>query len=186
MTNSLDTLPRGEVDRLCELASVGAGFAATALGRILGTPVFNRAPKVREAEDPAEAPRWSTGILFESDGDLTGIVAIVLSADERDRTVAKMIGRSDFDREIAESALSELGNIIASQTVSAIADSLDATILLSVPTLAMEDAGAAIRSSVRRRGAPVRIETDLCGPDGGVFAVLVLVPDPAKPEATGL
>lgn len=182
MKQEMDTLPRAEIDRLCELASVGAGMAAMALGQILGKTVYNRAPGVCGADDPADVSRWCTGIVFEADGDLTGLVALVLPAEERDRTVEQMVGEPDPGREIAESALRELGNIIASHTVSAIADSLDATILLSVPTLAMEDAGVVLRSLISQSGALVRIETELCGPDGAVNAVLVLAPDPSKPD----
>jgi len=180
----MDTLPRDEFDRLCELASVGAGMAAKALGQILGKTVYNRAPGMCGADAPADAPRWCTGIVFESEGDLAGLVALVLPAEERDRAVEQMVGEPDPGREIAESALRELGNIIASHTVSAIADSLDATIILSVPTLAMEDAGVVLRSLISQRGAVVRIETELCGPDGVVNAILILAPDPTKPEAT--
>jgi len=183
MTERNDRLSRDEIDRLCELASVGAGMAAMALGQILGRTVYNRAPGVHGADDPADAPAWCTGIVFEAEGDLTGLVALVLPAEERDRTVEQMVGQADPGRELAESALRELGNIIASHTVSAIADSLDATILLSVPTLAMQDAGIVLRSLISQSGAVVRIETELCGPDGAVNAILVLAPDPAKVDA---
>lgn len=114
---------------------------------------------------------------------MAGLVAIVLPEAERDRAVEQMVGRSDLDRDIAESSLCELGNIIASQTVSAIADNLDATILLSVPTLVMDDTGCVFRSLASRRGGVLRIETELCGPDGSVKALLVLAPDPVKADA---
>ena len=48
----------------------------------------------------------------------------------------------------------------------AMADALDATILLSVPTLAIRDAGVVLGALIAERSAPVRIETDLLGPDG--------------------
>ena len=84
--------------------------------------------------------------------------------------------------EFAESALREFGNIIASHTVSAMADALDATILISVPTLAVRGAGAVLGALIAERSAPVRIETDLLGPDGEIEALLVFVPEPLKPR----
>ena len=85
--------------------------------------------------------------------------------------------------QIVESALRELGNIIASQTVSAIADSLGATIMLSVPTLVMQDAGVVLLSLITQRGAWIRIETDLYRPDEPLSALLVFAPDWPKPDA---
>jgi chemotaxis protein CheY-P-specific phosphatase CheC len=108
-------------------------------------------------------------------------VAIVLPAPDRDLAVQLMVGYADPHDELVESALRELGNIIASHTVSAIADSLDATILLSVPTLVMEDAGAVLRSLISQRGAEIRVETDLYRPDGALGALLVFAPDAPKP-----
>jgi chemotaxis protein CheC len=176
-------LPRDEIERLCELASVGASLASSAFARLLGGSVDHRAPRVCGPADPTESERWCTGIFFEAEGDLTGLVAIVLPESERDLAVELMVGQVDPGGALAESALRELGNIIASQTVSAIADSLGATILLSVPTLVMRDAGVVLRSLISQRGAGARIETDLCGPDGAVSALLVFAPDPRKPDA---
>ena len=95
--------------------------------------------RVLVADDhaPTREDVWCTGILFEAQGDLSGLVAIVLPRSERDLATELMVGQADPERRLMESALRELGNIIASQTVSAMADSLGATILLSVPTLVL-------------------------------------------------
>jgi len=53
------------------------------------------------------------------------------------------------DSGAVESALRELGNIVASHTMSAIADRLGGRILLSVPLLVMEDADTAFASMFR-------------------------------------
>jgi chemotaxis protein CheY-P-specific phosphatase CheC len=182
MKSSSPPLAQAEIDRLCALASVGAGPASTAFSRLLGGTVLNRAPRVCGPADPAESERWCTGILFEAEGYMTGLVAIVMPRSDRDRAVELMVGKADPHSGIVESALRELGNIIASQTVSAIADSLDATILLSVPTLVMEDAGVVLRSLISQRGAQLRVETDLYRPDGELGALLVFAPDAPNPH----
>jgi len=169
-----------EIERLCQLATVGAGLAATALGQLLESHVHARAPRVCDVDAAVDPDEWCTGILFEAEEDLTGFVAIVMPEVARDRAAELMIGIADPAVELAESALRELGNILASQTVSAIADTLDATILLSVPTLALRDAGMVLRSLICQRGAQLRIETELCAPDGSLVALLVFAPDPEK------
>ena len=186
MTNSDSALLRAEIERLRELASIGASLAGAAVGQLLGESVEHRAPRVCDPMDPTPGERWCTSILFEAEGDLAGLVAIVLPHRDRELVVEKMVGQRKPDGSLIESALREFGNIIASQTVSAMADSLDATILLSVPTLVMEDAGVVLRSLISQRGATARVEIDLHERRGAVDALLVFVPDPLKqdpPEA---
>jgi chemotaxis protein CheC len=183
MKSSVPPLPQSEIDRLCELASVGASLASAAFSVLIGANIQNRAPRVCGPADSTASEHWCTGILFEAEGDLTGLVAIVLPELDRNFAVEQMLGESGPRGPLAESALRELGNIVASQTVSAIADCLGTTILLSVPTLVMEDAGVVLRSLISQRGAGVRIETDLYGTDGEVNALLVFAPDAPKPAA---
>jgi chemotaxis protein CheY-P-specific phosphatase CheC len=182
MTSPFPPLSQAEIDRLCTLASVGASLASRAFSRLLGGTVASRAPRVCAPADPAEPARWCTGIVFEAEGDLTGLVAIVMPELDRDLAVKMIVGDADPHDQIVESALRELGNIIASQTVSAIADSMDATIMLSVPILVMRDADVVLTSLIAQRGASVRIETDLYRPDGTLNALLVLAPDRPKPD----
>lgn len=182
MTPLFPPLSQAEIDRLCALASVGANLASRAFGQLLGGTVAHRVPRVCGPADPADPERWCTGIVFEAEGDLTGLVAIVMPGPDRDRAVEMMVGESDPREQIVESALRELGNIIASQTVSAIADSLGATIMLSVPTLVMQDAGVVLLSLITQRGAWIRIETDLYRPDASLSVQLVFAPDWTKPN----
>ena len=183
MTPPFPPLSQAEIDRLCALASVGANLASEAFGQLLGGTVAHRVPRVCGPADPADPDRWCTGIVFEAEGDLTGLVAIVMPEPDRERAVEMMVGESDPPGWIVESALREFGNIIASQTVSAIADSLGATIMLSIPTLVMQDAGVALLSLITQRGAWIRIETDLYRPQGALSTQLVFAPDWHKPDA---
>ena len=183
MKSPVPPLPQSEIDRLCELASVGASLASAALGRLMGVNIQSRAPRVCGPADSTVTERWCTGILFEAGGDLTGLVAIVLPELDRNLVVEQMLGELATRGSPAESALRELGNIVASQTVSAIADSLDATIMLSVPTLVMQDADVVLLSLITQRGAWIRIETDLYQPDGSLSAQLVFAPDWPKSDA---
>jgi chemotaxis protein CheY-P-specific phosphatase CheC len=78
---------------------------------------------------------------------------------------------------MVESALCELANIVASQTVSAIADALGAAVTLSVPQLVHERAGAAF---VAARGAApggVVFASELASSQAELRVLLVLAPD---------
>ncbi len=182
MTNRDQAPLRAEIERLCELASIGASLAGAAIGKLLGASVENRAPRVCEPMGPTPGERWCTSIVFEAEGDLSGLVAIVMPRRDRELVVERMVGSMKDDGTLMESALREFGNIIASQTVSAMADCLDATILLSVPTLVTEDAGAVLRSLISQRGAKVRVEIDIRNRAEAVDTLLVFVPDPPKPD----
>jgi chemotaxis protein CheC len=178
----MQLLPQEDLDRLCDLATLGASLASAALGALVELPVQPGITRVCSPTDPIRADRWSTGILFEAEGDLTGVVAIVLPQDRCEFASERMLGRDDAPTQVVESALCEFGNIIASHTVSAMADALDATILISIPTLAIRCAGAMLGALIAERSAAVRIETNLLGPDGEIEALLVFVPEPLKPR----
>jgi chemotaxis protein CheC len=170
-----------EIDRFCELAALGASFASTALGSLIAVDVHDRPPRLCRPADPTPAERFATGIVFEVEGDFDGLVAIVLPESRSEVAVERMLGRADASTELAESALRELGNIIASHTVSAIADAMGVTVLLSIPMLARREADVVLGALIAERSAPLRIEVDLCGPDGSSEAVLVFVPERRKP-----
>ena len=116
-------------------------------------------------------------------GDLCGGVALLLVSDSRDRVVRSLLGvdrEADVDPDAAFSAVGELGNIVASRTISAMADTLGARILLSLPNLATERAEFALESWVsehRRRGPVLRFEIELADIEGSFRALLVFVLD---------
>jgi chemotaxis protein CheY-P-specific phosphatase CheC len=166
------------IDRLCQLAELGAEPAAAALGRLLDTDVAPGAARVLGSGDPAGFHGNFTTVAFDASGDFDGLVAIALQDRVFDFVQDRMAGRLRAGSALAESALREFGNIIASQTVSAIADSLGAKIMLSVPELEPAENSGELAVRVRRSGAPLRIETQLVDGDGGLLALLVIAPDP--------
>jgi len=182
MKSHTTSLSGAQADRFRELTSVGARGGGRALGGVLGGDVVGGEPRIRRSHDAEGTESWATGIVFEAEGDLTGLVAIVMRADERDLAMRSMVGRTDPSDQVAASALRELGNIVASHTVSAMADSLEATIMLSVPTLVMDGAGEVLLSLLSQRGTELRIEADLRARGGDVHALLVFAPDPHEKE----
>lgn len=179
-----DRHPEADIERLRGLVDAGASGAAAALAELVGRSVFHRtAAGLGEAREVA-AGRRSTGVFFEVEGHLRGLVALLLAPASCDTILRNLRGSGggiDHGPQSSASALCEVGNIVASQTMSAVADTLGARILLSVPKLISEDADGALARWVaerRRRGAMLRLESALVDCDEAFEALLVFVLDP--------
>ncbi len=171
-----------ERDRFYELTSIGASRASMAFTLLLDRAIAPSAPLFRQADEYCADDSWGTGVIFRADGELTGLVAILLSMASCEMVVESLIRGEypDDPHEAIESALRELGNIVASHTMSAIADRLGGRILLSVPVLVMEDADTAFASMFRERGAELCVECELTDSARDVRVRLVFVPE-SKP-----
>ena len=176
-----------DVDRMRELGSIGAGNAANVFAQLVGRTIRMQVPAVRGFSTRPlahELKAWDTGVFFEVQGGPGGLVAVLFSGRSRDAIVRLLLGErppnAALDHE-AESALREVGNILVSSVVSAIADVLGTRVLPSIPTLALEGAGAVLQSLIAARGAPpaVRIETEIFDGDGELRGLVVLVPEHA-------
>jgi chemotaxis protein CheY-P-specific phosphatase CheC len=150
------------------LAQDSAQAAATALGQLCGREVQAADVRVCEASLGAGAGKLETGILFEADGAVRGIVALLLSSAGR-AAVLEALGAEA----LADSALREVGNIVASHSVSAVADRLGDRVTLSVPTLVREEAGSVVAGLLARRGDIVVTATELSGLAEAPCALLV-------------
>jgi chemotaxis protein CheY-P-specific phosphatase CheC len=172
-----------ERESLYQLTSIGASHASMAFTLLLHRAIAPSAPLFREADEYCPDDRWCTGVIFQADGELTGLVAILLPVASCEMVAERLIrGENPVDRHVTvESALRELGNIVASQTMSAIADRLGGRILLSVPLLVMEDADTAFASMFRDRGAERCVECELTDSARDIRVRLVFVPGP-KPQ----
>ena len=193
MTEPAAEIREVDVDRVRELTNIGAGHAATAFARLVGRPCQMRVPTVRLLRAEAAAlpfvvnvsddeRQGMTGIFFEIEGGLGGIVAILFSPASRDQLVEHLTGSpTDQSRSaVSISALREFGNILASHVVSPMADALGVAILPSIPVLAMEDALEVLGSLIglRQKGRPaLRIETEISDRRKEFQSLLVFVPD---------
>jgi len=183
MSSSLDAISEGEIDRLRELAHIGASWAATAFARLVGRTILTRVPVVHGPERFRRRGDWQTGIFCTLEGSLDGVVAVFLPQASRDAVVEILCRRKSPAREIAASALTEFGSILTSQTVSAIADTIGGRIMPGLPQLVLEDAETALqaRMSPRHRPAPpLYIESELFDRQGDFRALHVLLPQVAK------
>jgi chemotaxis protein CheC len=141
------TLSDSEVDRLRGLANVGAAAAAVVLSQLLDRPVLADPPRLqRRGRTAAPGPQGAT-MLFHAEGSISGMIGLFLAPTARADVLRCLLGdrvAEDYNTRAAASALCELGNIVVSQTVSAIANVLGERILLSVPKLVVDDPDAAL------------------------------------------
>jgi chemotaxis protein CheY-P-specific phosphatase CheC len=156
-----------------KLANVGAAAAAAAMAHLLGHRIEASPTRPCHDED-AEPGKGGAVVLFEATGSLSGVIGLVLPGETCDGVLRVLLREDEVDAasEGADSALRELGNIVASQTVSAIANVLGDRILLSVPKLVVDDLGEVLRtlSGSEHRLA---LESDLGGGDGDFRARLL-------------
>lgn len=147
-----DDAGRG-LDRVRELASIGAGHAAGALGRLVNRAIWTEVPRAQALGDgvspfAARAAEDGAAVFFELTGGVGGVVAVVFSRASLEVIVTEMMGAQAYGVESAvESAVREAGNILVSHYASAIADTLGTLVLPSVPLLA-EHAGPSALASV--------------------------------------
>jgi len=186
MSSPFHSIDEAEIDRMRELAHIGASWAATSFARLVRCTILTRVPRVHGPDRFRKRGEWSTGIFCDFEGDLDGMVAIFLTSQTRDLVVPMLCGCEQPPQEMAASALCEFGNILASQTVSAIADTLGGRILPGVPDLVIRDAEDALqaRMSPRNRpSAPVYIESELFDRRGAFRALHVFLPRLEKVQA---
>lgn len=149
-----DELNMLELDTLREIGSIGTGNAATALSSILGCTVRIETPEVRimgynEAMEWIGGPEVVTaGVLARLEGEINGIMLSVQQLDFVNQALECVVGhRIEAYDELTEldiSALLEVGNIMISAFVNALAGLTDMTIKLTVPAFAVDMQGAII------------------------------------------
>lgn len=177
------------VDRLCELTSIGAGHAAGALATLVGSPVEMCVPEARllapgEADAPlasalGEDVREWAGVLFQVEGGLGGTLGLLFPPASRERLLEKLLGENANIEPQAESALREVGNILASHALSAIGDVLGEIVLPSLPRLSMEGAQHELAQLIAANAgerAALRIEVELCDRVRALRGLLVYAP----------
>jgi chemotaxis protein CheC len=178
------------VDRACELTSVGAGHAAGALATLLARPFEMRVPSARVVEAGAVDtdlaaqlggdPRAWSGVLFDVHGGLGGTLALLLPPVAREALLAILLGENAGIEPQAESALREVGNIVASHAVSAMGALLGTSVLPSPPQLEAEGAASALAAAVAARageGSVLRIAVELRDRADALPMLLVYVPE---------
>lgn len=147
-----DELQGIQLDAIREIASIGAGNAATALSSILGKGIKITVPKadlvaINEIPELLGGPEnVVSAILVRMSGDLNGVVLYMQDMDFINIVLESILGRriSDYSEldEMCSSALIESGNIMISSFTTALSNLAGLNISLSVPAHTINMAGA--------------------------------------------
>ncbi len=142
--NSFEEINDLALDTLREVGSIGAGNAATALSSLLGRRVDMNLPSVRVMEFNEAVEKIGgfeaivSGVLVKLGGEINGIMLCIQQMDFINVVTSSMMSRSinDFQElgEIETSALTEVGNIMISSYMRAIADLSGIQFQMSVPS----------------------------------------------------
>ena len=139
-----------QLDALRELANIGSGTASTALSTMLGRSVDISVPNAQalpfadavEAAGPAE--QEMTGIVLGIAGELDGTVLLLVPPADAD-AICRMLG-VDPDDEVALSALGEIGNVVGTSYINALAAMTGMEIEPTPPATATDMLGAIVES----------------------------------------
>jgi chemotaxis protein CheC len=139
-----------QLDALRELANIGSGTAGTALSSMLGHAIDISVPNALvvsfpeavEATGPAESE--VTGITLGVVGDLTATVLLLVPPADA-QTMCRMLGLEPDD-EYALSALGEIGNIVGTSYINALAAMTGLEMEPTPPATATDMLGAIVAS----------------------------------------
>ncbi len=151
MTINVDNLNNFMIDILKELGNIGAGNAATALASMISRKIDMKVPNVRimEFKDVAEIlggeENLVIGIYFELMEDVVGNMMFALDIDSAINLTNILYNRKKENKELDEmdiSALSEVGNIIASSYANSLSALTGLKVFISIPSISIDMAGA--------------------------------------------
>lgn len=151
MTINVDNLNNFMIDILKELGNIGAGNAATALAGMISRKIDMKVPNVRimEFKDVAEIlggeENLVIGIYFELMEDVVGNMMFALDIDSAINLTNILYNRKKENKELDDmdiSALSEVGNIIASSYANSLSALTGLKVFISIPSISIDMAGA--------------------------------------------
>ena len=139
-----------QLDALRELANIGSGKASTALSMLLDRSVDISVPSARAlsfadaVEATGDAEQEITGIVLGIIGDLEGVVLLLVSPEDAN-TICSILG-VEPGSEYAPSALGEVGNIVGSSYINALAEMTGIAIEPTPPATATDMLGAIVQT----------------------------------------
>lgn len=190
MSLNMDNLNEMMLDILKELGNIGSGNAATALATMISKRVDMNVPQVKilEFQDVPKVLGGEetpvVGIYFEMLGEIVGNILFVLDLDSAKNLTNILFGREDSTNNLDEmdiSALSEIGNILASSYINSLSGLTGLKLAVSVPSLTIDMAGAIISVTAIQFGYiadnVIFIETEFEEGNNTVTGNLFMIPE---------
>ena len=189
---SFDDVNSLYMDVFREIGNIGAGNATTAVASMLQLRVDMKVPKVELMNiadfGTAICPEEEViaGILLELESDISGSMMFLMRLDSAHYLVNSLMGgyggngEGETFNEMEQSALKEIGNIIAGSYLSAISSMTNLTITPSVPFLAVDMAASILSVPAIQFGQygdkALLIETEFTD-DLTISGYFILLPD---------
>jgi chemotaxis protein CheC len=190
------SLTESEMDVLREVANIGAGHAATALSTMIGSTIMISVPRVNvlQVDDVppvvADHEEPVAAVLLHMLGDLTGRTLLVFPCAAALRLAEMLMQREPSGNaelgELEESAVMEVGNILSSAYMNALAEFMGMMLLPSPPTLRIGTSAAVLADTHIRfaleadQALCVESEFLLKDVDEKLRGFFLLLPDPAS------
>jgi chemotaxis protein CheC len=147
-----------QLDALRELANIASGNAATALSQMLRREVGLSVPRVlalplADAVEACGSPDDSiTSVVIPLEGDIDGLVLLLIST-EGAGALCRLLG-VDAGSEIGDSALREIGNVLGTSCLNALASMTGLNLAPCPPHLTTDMLGAIVSSLALSQAAP--------------------------------
>lgn len=181
-----------QMDVLKEVGNIGAGNAATALSQLLNRPIDMGVPTVQMlpfeevAEKVGGDERIVVTVFLRVEGEAPGNLFFMMTPEAAKMLLNRLAG---FDlkeglafTDMEQSALSEIGNILAGSYLSSLADFTKLAMYPTVPGLAIDMAGAILSYGLLQFGemgdAALLIDTSFFEGEDQVEGQFFLIPDP--------
>ncbi|CAI6032239.1 CheY-P phosphatase CheC [Paenibacillus sp. JJ-100] len=183
-----------QMDVLKEVGNIGAGNAATALSQLLNRPIDMGVPTVQMlpfeevAEKVGGDERIVVTVFLRVEGEAPGNLFFMMTPEAAKMLLNRLAGFELKEgltfTEMENSALSEIGNILAGSYLSSLADFTKLSMYPTVPGLAVDMAGAILSYGLLQFGemgdAALLIDTSFFEGEYQVEGQFFLIPDPAS------
>lgn len=181
-----------QLDVLQEVGNIGAGNAATALSQLLNEKVDMTVPAVKiipfdDIFSKIGVEEVVIGVIVRVLGDIPGNILFTLEKEAALKIISKLIGEEqEHISELGNSALCEIGNIISSSYMNAIAKLTNLVLMPSVPAVALDMMGAILSTTFIESGQfderVLDLETQFLQEDEKISGHFYYIPMPGSLE----
>ena len=180
-----------QTDAFREVATIGAGNAATALSQLINKKIDINVPNVNmvsvaNVPDIFGSPEeLVSSVYLALLGDISGVMLLTYSKEESlrlaDLLLGKEKGKTKILNDMAQSALKECATILSGSYLNAMAKLLHLKLLMSAPGFALDMAGAIVdgilAETSKEADYAIVVNTELIVVGEKVMSYFFFIPD---------